>query len=802
MGGLPNYPILMRLESIRETKPGQWIAKCPSHDDSTESLSISVGDNGGLLLHCHAKCEKVEILRSINATFGDLFPATHGKNSHASADRSADRSAGPAPKLVAAFDYRDASGTLLYQSCRYEPGPNGRKKTFKQRAPKPDGKGWNYSVRDIPAVLYRLPELLDANPGIPVFIAEGERKVETLRSAGFVATCKVGGAGGWQPSYSETLRGRHVIILPDNDDPGRKHAAEVAAALHGIAASVRILELPGLPAKGDIVDWVKIDGNTPAKLREMAEACPHWSPESAVPATPVDPAPPALTPAVPATPAALAVPSAPPTEHDDDPHRLARLFLSRYSNPDGPTLRFWRDSWWRWDGQIYLEVPTGEIRASLTQSIKSEFDRIVAAKLAAGPLLGDNGPPRPIKVTGRLISDTVQALAGLVMLPGSVDAPAWLDSPAVPASDRGDVADYLCMANGILSISGILAEAPDLASVLTPHTPAFFTRNRIPYDFNLSAECPRWNHFLATSLQGDAESIAMLQEWFGYCLTPDTSLQRFLMFEGEGSNGKSVICAALTALLGQSNVSHVPLEMFGKDFVLTQTLGKLANIAAEVGELDKMAEGVLKSFTAGDRMTFNRKRKDLIEAVPTARLVLSTNNLPRVSDKSNGLWRRMLLLELTYVVPEEERIIGMDKSSWWIKSGELPGILLWSLAGLQELRRYRKFTIPDRSRARKEAYQRESNPLRIFLTERYEETNSRDDTVPTDELYKAYSEWCKANGLHAMSSVSLGKEINRIFRKVVRQKVRDGFSNRCWGYNHLREKQITDDEEAELPASF
>ena len=92
----------------------------------------------------------------------------------------------------------------------------------------------------------------------------------------------------------------------------------------------------------------------------------------------------------------------------------------------------------------------------------------------------------------------------------------------------------------------------------------------------------------------------------------------------------------LTALLGEHNVAHVPLELFGQRFQLTMTLGKLANIAAEVGDLDKAAEGVLKAFTAGDRMDFDRKGIPGIEAYPTARLVLATNNRPRFSDRSSG----------------------------------------------------------------------------------------------------------------------------------------------------------------------
>src|SRR5262249_54524254 len=150
----------------------------------------------------------------------------------------------------------------------------------------------------------------------------------------------------------------------------------------------------------------------------------------------------------------------------------------------------------------------------------------------------------------------------------------------------------------------------------------------------------------------------------------------------EGANGKSVVCAVLQGLLGEGNVSTVPLELFADKFRLAGTLGKLANLVAEVGELDRVAEGQLKAFVGGDAMEFERKFKAAFTARPTARLVLATNNPPAFSDKSDGIWRRMLLLEFGVQIPEEERVAGMDSVGWWAEAGELSGVLNWALAGL------------------------------------------------------------------------------------------------------------------------
>src|SRR5262249_16909631 len=158
------------------------------------------------------------------------------------------------------------------------------------------------------------------------------------------------------------------------------------------------------------------------------------------------------------------------------------------------------------------------------------------------------------------------------------------------------------------------------------------------------------------------------------------------------------ICAAFVALLGADNVSTVPLELFGQRFRLAGTLGKLLNLMAEVGEIDKLAEGQLKAFAVGDPMEVEKKYKQPFTARPTARLMLARKNPPQFSDKSDGIWRRILYLPCTVQIPEPEQVKGMDKPDFWGASGELPGILNWALAGLHDLRTQGYFTVPESCR--------------------------------------------------------------------------------------------------------
>jgi putative DNA primase/helicase len=200
-----------------------WMAKCPAHQDRNPSLSIRDVD-GKVLLHCHAGCTQRAVIEALKALglWGDSTPIQR--------------------TIVATYDYRDEAGRLLYQVLRYQP------KRFLQR--RPDGRGgwiWKKGLRQ---VLYRLPEVLKAPI---VFVVEGEKDVETLRSQGFAATTNAGGADApWLPEYTEALSGKEVILIPDRDAPGRQRVIRIARALVGQVAKLIILELED--AK-DATEW-------------------------------------------------------------------------------------------------------------------------------------------------------------------------------------------------------------------------------------------------------------------------------------------------------------------------------------------------------------------------------------------------------------------------------------------------------------------------------------------------------------------------------------------------------------------
>jgi hypothetical protein len=199
-------------------------------------LSLREAADGRVLLHCHAGCNVAAITAALGIAISDLFPSGNGKRRI----------------QVATYDYVNEAGELLFQVVRFEP------KTFRQR--RPDGQGgwvWNLG-ESTRRVLYRLPEILESvKTGQTIYVVEGEKDVASLVGWGLAATCNPGGAGKWRPHYGEVLRGSRVVVIADADKPGRDHAAAVAASLKGVAAEIRVVELPG--AK-DVTAWAAAGG--------------------------------------------------------------------------------------------------------------------------------------------------------------------------------------------------------------------------------------------------------------------------------------------------------------------------------------------------------------------------------------------------------------------------------------------------------------------------------------------------------------------------------------------------------------
>lgn len=298
----------------------EWRGRCPIHSGTDDNFSVNA-ETG--LWCCHSQCGRGGSVYDLemtltNADFNSAKAEVFRLVGRIEPERR------PAPRKggwreVDRYPYVDRDGNLLFEVVRllqpdgkktfiqvrpsgveaagttdpertggvptggivvglakgkYLPDPKAEratgKPTWKRADDRVDYGGAEYCFRDCPRVPYRLPRVLNAET---VYLPEGEKDVHTLESWGLVASCNPGGSGdshlytGW----ADYFRNRHVIILPDNDGPGRKHASAVATALLSVAASIRVVELPGLAPKGDVTDW-RTAGGTLDQLREFVEA--------------------------------------------------------------------------------------------------------------------------------------------------------------------------------------------------------------------------------------------------------------------------------------------------------------------------------------------------------------------------------------------------------------------------------------------------------------------------------------------------------------------------------------------------
>ena len=261
----------------------------------------SDGTGGGVIALIERETGKkgrdaIEWLRDHGFTVEDNRSAPQqGSNRNYSADdHQPQRHDGPEMKPVKTWDYVDENGGLIFQVVRLENGLIGKdgkpEKTYRQRKPDDNKRGgWDWSTKGVRQVPYRLPDLLEAvSSDYVVFVVEGEKAADRLLDLGVPATTNARGAGKWPDELTPFFTNARIVILPDNDpqaehkdgrlkfdDDGRPvfvgqdHAEAVATKLDGIAKDVRILPLPDLPLKGDVVEWLEA-GGTVDQLYDLA----------------------------------------------------------------------------------------------------------------------------------------------------------------------------------------------------------------------------------------------------------------------------------------------------------------------------------------------------------------------------------------------------------------------------------------------------------------------------------------------------------------------------------------------------
>lgn len=674
--------LLSRLHGVRSAGVNKWRARCPAHHDRIPSLHITL-KNDRILVHCHAGCSIHSVLGALGMHMRELFTEDDPPHQRR-------------PDPVAVYDYTDPSGKLLFQVVRFRP------KSFRQR--RPDGAGgWIWNLDGVQKVPYRLDGVVRAvQSGESVYIVEGEKDADALARLGFTATTNPGGAGSWQEGFAGYFRGARVIIIPDNDEPGRAHAGEVAQNLAPVAESVRIVELPGLASKGDVSDWLAA-GHTSDELRQLAESAPEWS-AVRTQDKPQD-----------AKPSGECV-----MEPFTDLGNAERLIRARgedvHFDVDAGKWLIWNGRRWEYDVKGRIMRIAGEVIRRLNDMLPS-LDRASAEALYAH----------------------IKKSESLPRLKAMVESAQYLKGVSLRTTDLDSDGMLLNCLNGTLDLT---------TGTLRPHSRKDLITKLAPVEYDPDAQAPRWQKFLEEVFQEDEELIEFVQRMVGYALTGDVREQTAFILTGKGSNGKSTFIETIRGMLGDY-AADTPFSTFVErrdtsTADLAALVGRRFVTASEGDGTSSLNESLLKTITGGDQVTCRHLYREFFSYAPGYKVFFSTNEIPKIRSQNYAMRRRIVL------VPFNQRFFDPGEGLHPVRdirlreklACERSGILAWAVRGCLEWLRC-GLAVPDHVRSEVDKLFESQDPLGEFLESRCRLGAGLQ--VEVSELWRAYMDFCELN---------------------------------------------------------
>jgi putative DNA primase/helicase len=675
-----------RFPNARRSGAG-YSVRCPLHDDKNASASVNDGDIG-VQVHCFVcgKERTAEVIAAVGLTFKDLMYSSNGNGHRA---------------VVTSYPYHDENGTPLYYIKRTQP-----KGFF---AEKPDG---TKSIKGARRVLYRLPELLAADVETVVYLCEGEKDADRLASLGLLATTTTfGSKAPWLDEYGEVLRGRHIVIPRDHDEPGVAYAEDRARHLHGIAASVKIVHLydgPIPPKHGkDISDWLN-EGHDVEELVRLEEAAPEWTPETKTvePETGLQP------------------------HIDSGVANMERLVHQHHQD----VRHLDRVGWYAWDGRRFARDAEAELVRRAIATVRTMYHE--AADI-------EDEKERVSFLNHIRRSESEPEIRRMVTLAQShVDV-------HVPKPERFDRDRMLFnVENGTIDLR---------TGELHPHRRDDLITKLAGCAYDPNAKCPTFDAFLERIFDGSLEMRGFVRRLIGYCLTGEVREHVLPIFWGDGANGKTTFFLTMLALFGEYGTTAPPDLLVvrkhkGHPTELMCLMGARFAAATETPQGAFLSETVVKTITGGDRIKARGVFENFVEFPPTHKILMATNHKPAVVGCDAGIWRRLLLVPFDVTIePDEQDVHMVDKLLL-----ELPGVLNWALEGC---RQWQKGGLkpPEAVRVATKAYREESDHLPAFLDECC--VLAPHAKVEKGKFFADYTAWCQRNAETSMPKVELGRRL-------------------------------------------
>ncbi|WP_179166517.1 phage/plasmid primase, P4 family [Streptomyces sp. CB03238] len=446
-----------------------------------------------------------------------------------------------------------------------------------------------------------------------------------------------------------------------------------------------------------------------------------------------------------------------------NPLAVARRLVPDWHTEDGSLcLRRWRGSWMWWNGTCWREFDEQQMRAGL-------YKRLEHATFTAGTDKDGTPEVRDWAPTKTKISNLLDALGAITLLPTEVDAPSWIDQER----GRHDSSPIVACQNGLLRIRD---------RELLPHGPGFFNLVSVPYDYDPDATALHWETFLRQIWPDDPASIAALQEWFGYILSGRTDQQKILLMKGPSRSGKGTIARVLKELVGKENLAGPTLAGLGSNFGLSTLLGKPLAVISDARLSGKDGGQVVErllTISGEDTIDIDRKYREPWTGKLPTRLMILTNELPNFGDSSGVIARRFVVLNMTvsWLGREDTGLTGK-------LAAEMPGILNWALDGLARLERTGRITEPPSSQEAVITMQDTASPTSAFVRERC--ITGPTCEVPVDTLWAVWREWAEDNGVKATGTKQMfGRNLLSVVPQLRRTRPRDAYGRQVATYTGI-----------------
>ncbi|MBC8205560.1 MAG: hypothetical protein H8E68_00200 [Kiritimatiellaeota bacterium] len=748
---------LSRLKNVSKTSKG-WSACCPAHDDQSPSLSITEGDDGRILIKCHAGCTTEQVVASLELSLSDLFPdsgtfAFLNDVMIAQKAKSTARYRSKQPMRQTSFHPYTKEGKAYAGVYRFDPTDGSDGKQYVPVHATPSGG----AVGDPPEgwPLYNLEEI-QQRPDDPVYLVEGEKAADALIKIGLLATTSAHGSNGWKKTNWSPLVGRDLIVMPDNDEPGGKYITDVANHMTelGGCATVQKVELTGFPLKADaceLLDRLREPDDDADRIRTAVfSMAQEWSPE--------------------------------PSEISPE-EQLIHTLTDLYGDPFACGAK----------GQP-LSVNQQFVAGWCSRALKILFDPSTQSfyeyDLATG-LWIQQTDASIIQRIGSELGVLLDLLDALRLRPkcGQAVLSAIMNLLKGMVEEQGR---WSKQENTIHLENGMLKLHAESGPKLLEFSSDFYSRNRSDYPWVPDSECPRFiKALLSPALSAD--DILLLQKYAGQCLLGRNMSQTFLLIRGTSGGGKSTLCDVVENVIGLDNVAQLRVEQLTNRFESLRFLGRTLLSGKDVAGnfLDSKGAYVLKALVGGDRLEGEVKGGNRSFAIRGEynSIIVSNSRLCVRLDGDAGAWQRRLLI-IDFDQPSVEKPIS-DFADVLLEE-EGPGILRWMIIGaialLADLAEFGTIQLSDTQSKRVEDLLAESDSVRAFVRDCVEKADSHSD-ISVAELTAAYFDYCESRGWEARSrrrfeteSFDVMMQIHRATRRNDIQ--RDGKNQR--GYSGVQ----------------